>query len=127
MHQRLLADPSSLDLLYEYAQFAINEGNFESAIGAMEGILVISSNQPRILLELGVLYQRLGVARTAKLYLEQARQLSPKGSKISNLAESYMVDVETEKSRPSLPGPVHPGNDKKSGDVREFFPTRLRR
>lgn len=109
MHQRLLADPSNLDRLYEYAQFAINEGNFESAIGAMEGMLVISKNQPRILLELGVLYQRLGVARTANLYLEQAQQLSPEGSKISTLAQSYMVDVETEPSRHMLIGALRVG------------------
>ncbi len=104
LHQKVLKDPANLDKLYAYAQFAINEGNFESAIGAMEGMLVIASNQPRVLLELGVLYQRLGVVITANTYLQKAKDLSPPDSEIARLADEYLVEVEDKESRHTLSG-----------------------
>ncbi len=103
-HQRVLKDPSNLDLLYEYAQFAIKEGNFESAIGALEGMLLTANNQPRVLLELGVLYQRLGAFKTANFYLQRAKQLSASNSKIANLADEYLTEVDKEESPHSLNG-----------------------
>jgi tetratricopeptide (TPR) repeat protein len=110
IHQRLLKDPGNLDLLYEYAQLAINEGNFESAVGVLEGMLVISRNQPRVLLELGVLYQRLGSPETAYSYLRRAKELSPAESEIALIADEYLREVDNKEESPhSLTGVLRTG------------------
>ena len=59
LYEEVLKDPANLELLYEYAQEAINVANFEAAISALEGMLVVSKRQPRVLFELGTLYKRL--------------------------------------------------------------------
>ncbi len=93
-HERLLEDPANLDLLYAYAQMAIEQGNFEAAIAALEGMLVIARNQPRVLLELGVLYQRLGAPRVAQSYLQRAKAISEVGSTVSTFADAFLGEVE---------------------------------
>jgi tetratricopeptide (TPR) repeat protein len=74
-YQLLLNDPSNLDNLYNYAQQAIKEGKFEAAIAALESMLVIASNQPRVLLELGTLYYRLGAQKIARTYINRSKAL----------------------------------------------------
>ena len=98
IYQRLLEEPENMNLLYEYSQLAIKEGNFEAAIGALEGLLIVASNQPRVFLELGVLYQRLGVSKTADIYLRRARDLSKENSKIRNLANEYLIEINKQSS-----------------------------
>jgi hypothetical protein len=109
IHLRLLQEPTSLDLLYEYAQFAVKEGNFESAIGALEGMLIIAGNQPRVLLELGILYQRLGVSITANNYLQRARDLSATNSEVANFADEYLIEIDKQTSPHLLTGVVSIG------------------
>ena len=109
VHQRMLNDPANLDLLYEYAQAAVRDGNFEAAIGALEGMLVIAGNQPRVLLELGVLYQRLGAPKVAQTYLLGAQEVSGPGSEIAALAEEYLYRFKKQDSPQQLTGLIRFG------------------
>lgn len=106
IHQQLLNDPGNLDLLYAYAQQSIKEGNFEAAIGALEGMLVIAHNQPRVLLELGTLYQRLGSETTAQNYLSRAKALSGDNKKVSNITDDYLAETNKKKETNVLTGTV---------------------
>ena len=58
--QQLFKDPTNLSLLFEYANLSIILGDLEGAIGVFEQMLIYDSALPRIRLELGVLYYRLG-------------------------------------------------------------------
>lgn len=51
----VFADPGSLDKSFAFAEVAIQAGNFEAAISALERMLIINPNLPRVRLELGVL------------------------------------------------------------------------
>jgi len=93
-YAKVLEDPENLDLLYRYARIAIQEGNFEAAVGALEGMLVIARNQPRVLLELGMLYQRLGSPQVARHYLERAKAISAAGSTVASIADEYISGVD---------------------------------
>ncbi len=79
-HVQLMEDPGNLDYLYAYAQQAIRLGNYEAAIGALESMLILAGNQPRLLLEIGALYERLGAPKTAQYYFKQARKYAAEGS-----------------------------------------------
>ena len=62
--------PSDPDVLLRYATLATQAGNLEGAISALERLLLIEADQPRVKLELGVLYFRLGSYPAARSYLE---------------------------------------------------------
>ena len=58
--QEIFKDPGNLDKSFQYAELAVKLGNFEAAISALDRMLLINPNLPRVRLELGVLYFRLG-------------------------------------------------------------------
>ena len=65
-------DPSNLDLSFRFAEQAVARGDYEAAIGALERMLFYNSNLPRVKLELGVLYFKLGSYDLAKGYFDDA-------------------------------------------------------
>jgi len=75
--EQLFEDPTNLSLLFEYANLSILVGDLEAAIGVFDQMLVYDPELPRIRLELGVLYYRLGAYALAKTYLESVRKFDP--------------------------------------------------
>lgn len=69
--QQMLARPSDLDLAFEYARLSQQAGDYEGAISTLERMLIYAPNTPRIQLELGILYYRLGAYNVARSYFEQ--------------------------------------------------------
>jgi hypothetical protein len=90
LYDKVLQDPGNLEYLQRYAQEAIIVGDFEAAISALEGMLVVAGNQPRILYELGTLYQRLGAHKVASSYLARARVLAASDPELMALIASYL-------------------------------------
>ncbi|MEO1089182.1 MAG: hypothetical protein AAFX81_01000 [Pseudomonadota bacterium] len=72
LFEQMLADPADLDLAFRYAQLAVVLGDYEAAVGALERMLVINPDLPRVRLELGALYFRLEAYGVARVYLEEA-------------------------------------------------------
>jgi tetratricopeptide (TPR) repeat protein len=70
--QEMLKDPGNLEVVMAYAQAATKAGDYEGAVAAYEGMLVIDSNLPRVRLELGILYYRLKSYETSRTYIETA-------------------------------------------------------
>ena len=75
--EQLFEDPTNLSLLFEYANLSILVGDLEAAIGVFDQMLVYDPELPRIRLELGVLYYRLGAYALAKTYLESVGKFDP--------------------------------------------------
>ena len=75
--KKLFKDPTNLSLLFEYANLSILVGDLEGAIGVFEQMLIYDSDLPRIRLELGVLYFRLGAYALANNYLKSVKESNP--------------------------------------------------
>nr|ABL97206.1 hypothetical protein MBMO_EB0-49D07.0049 [uncultured marine bacterium EB0_49D07] len=75
--QKLFKDPTNLSLLFEYANLSIVVGDLEAAIGVFEQMLIYDSELPRIRLELGILYFRLGAFALANNYLKSVKEFNP--------------------------------------------------
>ena len=75
--KELFKDPTNLSLLFEYANLSITVGDLEGAIGVFEQMLIYDSELPRIRLELGVLYFRLGAFALADYYLKSVKEFDP--------------------------------------------------
>ena len=74
--QQMYNNPGNLDAAFNYASLATKVGDFEGAAGAYSSMLLIDPEQPRVRLELGVVYYRLKSYSLARSYLETAL-LSP--------------------------------------------------
>jgi len=75
--KQLFKDPTNLSLLFKYANLSILVGDLEGAIGVFEQMLIYDSELPRIRLELGVLYFRLGAYALANNYLKSVKEFNP--------------------------------------------------
>lgn len=69
LFELLLNEPSNLDASFRYAALSVRVGDLEAAIQTLERMLLYAPNLPRLQLELGLLYHRLGANETAKQYL----------------------------------------------------------
>ncbi|PTW62068.1 uncharacterized protein DUF560 [Breoghania corrubedonensis] len=68
----MLAEPDNLDIAFSYAALSARAGDFEAAISTLERMLIYAPGLPRVQLELGVLYYRLGAFDVAKQYFDAA-------------------------------------------------------
>ena len=73
----IIEDPTNLENLFTYANLSILVGDLEAAIGVFEQMLIYKPDLPRIKLELGVLYFRLGAYASAKRYLDDVENYNP--------------------------------------------------
>jgi hypothetical protein len=92
--QETLNDPANLDGLFRFAGLAIETGDLEGAISALERMLIIDPDQPRVRLELGVLYFRLGSYQAARAYLETVLASASLPPEVRARAEQFMAEVQ---------------------------------
>ena len=70
--KQIIASPGDLDLAFQYATLSSQVGDYEAAISTLERMLIYAPNTPRLQLELGILYYKLGAYDVARAYFEQA-------------------------------------------------------
>ena len=95
--KKLFKDPTNLSLLFEYANLSILVGDLEGAIGVFEQMLIYDSELPRIRLELGVLYFRLGAYALANNYLKSVKESNPPPEVEAKVDEFLAAIVTAEK------------------------------
>ena len=92
----LIEDPTNMDNLFKYANLSILIGDLEAAVGVFEQMLIYDDSLPRIRLELGVLYYRLGAFTTAKVYLESVKRYNPPEEVLNNVDDFLNAITEAE-------------------------------
>jgi len=95
LFQKMLVDPSNLDLAFEYAALSEKVGDLEAAISTLERMLVFAPGLPRLQFELGVLYYRLGSWSTSKSYFTTVLQQPLVPDDVRNSIGAYMATIET--------------------------------
>jgi Flp pilus assembly protein TadD len=60
LFQQMLSDPGNLDVTFAYADVSTRLGDYEGAVSALERMLLFNPDLPRVHLELGALYFRMG-------------------------------------------------------------------
>ncbi len=92
--QETLRQPANLDVLFRFASLAAETGDLEGAISALERMLIINPDIPRVRLELGVLYFRLGSYQAARTYLQTALNSPSLPPEIRSRAEQFMAETQ---------------------------------
>jgi hypothetical protein len=70
LFRRMAAAPDNLELMFEYAAVSMRLEDYEAAIATLERMLFFDPDLPRVKLELGVAYYRLGSYEVARTYFE---------------------------------------------------------
>jgi tetratricopeptide (TPR) repeat protein len=104
--QEMLQKPADLDVLFKFATIAAQTGDLEGAISALERMLLINADLPRVRLELGVLYYRLKSYEVARTYLESALKLPNLPPDVRSRAEQFMAQIVADQKTSQFAGEV---------------------
>jgi hypothetical protein len=104
--QETLKKPSDPRTLVKFAELAVQVGDLEGAISALERLLLINGDQPAVKLELGVLYYRLGSYEASRTYLESARRSAGASPEVKDKAGQYISDIDAQVGRSQFSGNV---------------------
>ena len=107
--QDMLKKPSDLDVLFKFAMIASKTGDLEGAISALERMLVVDPNLPRVRLELGVLYYRLGSFEVARTYFETTLKSESLPPDVKSRAEQFLSESEKRLTRSRFSGEIFVG------------------
>src|SRR3954466_15042789 len=77
LFQQMLRDPGNLDTTFTYADVSARLGDNEAAVSALERMLLFNPDLPRVQLELGALYFRMGSYEISRSYFEKALAANP--------------------------------------------------
>ena len=92
LFQRSLRDPGNLDITFAYADAAAKLGDNEAAVSALERMLLFNPNLPRVQLELGALYFRMGSYDIARTYFERAAASNPPAD-VNERIQTYLAEI----------------------------------
>jgi hypothetical protein len=122
-----LRNPSDPQTIVRYADLAVKVGDLEAAVTALERLLLIEGDQPRVRLELGLLYFRLRSYEVARAYFEGARTSGRATPEIKQRAEQAIAEVDRLHGPSRLSGDLLLGlryssnaNSGPSGAIRAF-------
>jgi hypothetical protein len=92
LFRQIFDDPTNIDATFKFAGAATKLGDYEAAIGALERILFFNPNLPRVKLQLGSLYFKLGSYAMARNYLEQARDTG--SADVAAEADQFIAELD---------------------------------
>jgi hypothetical protein len=104
--QKMMEQPADLDVLFKFATVASQAGDLEGAVSALERMLLINPDLPRVRLELGVLYYRLGSYEVARTYLDGALKSPELTPDVRQRAEQFMAEITRQEKRSRFSGEV---------------------
>jgi len=96
LFKRMFDDPTNVELTFRFAELAIKLGDYEAAIGALERIQYFNPHLPRVKLQLGALYFKLGAYKMARSYFDAARAGAPPN--VQAEAERFVAELESRES-----------------------------
>jgi len=103
LFQQMLRDPGNLDAAFAYAEVSAQLGDYEAAVSALERMLLFNPDLPRVQLELGALYFRMGSFDVARTYFEKAAAGNPP-TEVRERVDQYLAEIEKSQSRHHFSG-----------------------
>jgi hypothetical protein len=103
LFQQMLQNPGNLDVTFAYADASAKLGDNEAAISALERMLLFNPNLPRVDLELGALYFRLGSFDVARTYFDKAAAANPPPD-VKDRIDQYLALIAQQQSPTRLTG-----------------------
>ncbi|AGT11163.1 tetratricopeptide repeat protein [Paracoccus aminophilus] len=102
--KRMQADPGDLDAAFAYAQASARLGDLEGAIATYERMLIRVPNTPRLQLELGALYFRLGAFDNSRAYFQQVLARPDTPPEVRNNISTFMLAMNGSRKKGGVTG-----------------------
>lgn len=99
LFQAMYKNPANLDVSFRFAEQAVKRGDYEAAIGALERMLFFNSHLPRVKLELGVLYFKLGSYELARGYFQDAINAPDAPDDVRAQVRAYLTEIDRRLAR----------------------------
>lgn len=103
LFQKMLTTPADLDTVFAYADVSAQLGDNEGAVSALEQMLLFNPNLPRVDLELGALYFRMGSFDIAQTYFQKAAAGNPP-PEVQHRIDEYLALIAKETAPTRLTG-----------------------
>jgi hypothetical protein len=107
--QQMMANPGDLDLAFQYAELSAQAGDYEGAISTLERMLIYAPNTPRLQLELGILYYKIGSYDVARSYFATVLANPNVPPSIASQVRVYIQQVAVEAEPPPFSGSWYTG------------------
>lgn len=98
LFEKLMEDPTNLELNFEYANTAIKEGELDTAMATYERMLIVNPELARIKLDLAALHVQLGNFELAKELFSEVIETDPPANVIANINTMLKRIKEQQKS-----------------------------
>ncbi|NEW98069.1 hypothetical protein [Rhodopseudomonas sp. BR0G17] len=99
LFNQMYQQPANLDVSFKFAHAAVERGDYEAAIGALERMLFFNPDLPRVKLELGVLYFKLASYEIARGYLLDAIKGGNVPDEIRGQVMAYLAEIDRRLSK----------------------------
>jgi hypothetical protein len=107
--QQMIASPGDLDLALQYSELSAQAGDYEGAISTLERMLIYAPNTPRLQLELGILYYKIGSYDMAQSYFATVLANPNVPPSIASQVRVYIQQVAVEADPPPFSGSWYTG------------------
>jgi hypothetical protein len=108
LFNQMLNNPGNLDVTFAYADVAARLGDNEAAVAALERMLLFNANLPRVDLELGALYFRMGSFDVARTYFQKVLASNPP-PEIKERVNIYLSQISVQVAPERLTGLLFSG------------------
>lgn len=106
---RMLDNPGDLQVAFEYAALSAEAGDYEAAISTLERMLIFAPDLPRVQLELGVLYYRIGATDVARTYFEAVLAREGVPPQVRERVEVFLTQLDQQDRRFTANGSIYAG------------------
>ena len=109
LYDAMLAAPEDLEAMFAYAGVSARLEDYEAAISTLERMLIFEPDLPRVRLELGALYYRLGAYPVAERYFRSVRAAPDVPEAVRGRIDGYLGEIERRQARSRFTGRVEVG------------------
>ena len=109
LFQTMLERPADLDVMFEFAALASRLGEYDAAISTLERMLIYNADLPRVRLELGSLYMRVGADEMARVYLQDALNAPEVPEPVRDRVQALLAQIDQRNARHVIAGSVFGG------------------
>ncbi len=103
LFEQLRARPDDLDTMFAYAVVSIRLRDYEQAIATLERMLIYRDDLPRVKLELGSAYFRLGSYEVSSFYFKEALAGDPPPD-VKAKVEEFLAEIESRTKQSAFAG-----------------------
>jgi hypothetical protein len=103
LFRQMLRNPADLDATFAYADVSARLGDYEAAVSALDRMLLFNPDLPRVQLEIGALYFRMGSYDLARVYFLRAAGAHPP-PEVRARIEDYLAQIDRATSRSHFSG-----------------------